>query len=104
MNREITFEQWQKEGIEKFGEDQMKWAFVCPSCDYVATVQDWKNAGAKEDEVGFSCVGRHLDAGDEHTFRRDGGPCNYAGDGLFKLNPIRVVFPDGKKVDVFEFA
>lgn len=92
------------EAIGKFGEDQMKWAFVCPSCDYVATVQNWKDAGAREGEVGFSCVGRHLNAGDEHTFNHDGGPCNYAGGGLIGLNPVTVVFLDGKKVNIFEFA
>ena len=73
----------------------MKWRFVCPSCGHVASVKDWKDAGASEGEVAFSCVGRHLNADDAKTFKHDGGPCQYAGGGLFGLNPVTVIHEDG---------
>jgi hypothetical protein len=38
------------------------------------------------------------------TFHQKGGPCGYAGGGLIKLNPVVIVFPDGRKINVFEFA
>lgn len=102
--REVTYDQWQAEAIEMFGDERMAWRFVCPSCGHVASVRDYKNAGATAGQVGFSCIGRALGAGDEHTFRKSGGPCNYAGGGLIGLNPVAVIFPDGKRIDVFEFA
>lgn len=104
MKREVSFEQWLAEACEKFGEDRMNWKFICPSCGHIASVIEYKNAGATEGQVGFSCIGRYLGAGDEHTFRKSGGPCNYAGGGLIGINPVTVIFPNGKKVNVFEFA
>jgi hypothetical protein len=68
----------------------------------VASVRDWKAAGAGEGEVAFSCVGRHLPRAKELGQRP--GPCNYAGGGLFKLNPMTVVMEDGGEADRFEFA
>ncbi|MBA9071867.1 hypothetical protein FHR71_005660, partial [Methylobacterium sp. RAS18] len=32
------------------------------------------------------------------------GPCNYAGGGLFKLNPVIVTGPDGSEHAMFDFA
>lgn len=81
-----------------------RYTLDCPSCDHVATVRDWKDAGAKENNAAFSCVGRWLGADDKHTFRKDGGPCQYAGGGLFQLNPITVTHPDGATVQCFAFA
>lgn len=105
--RELTFEEWSKEGREKFGDDMMNWKFVCPSCGHVAKAADWYSAGARSGAVAFSCVGRYID-GSKEAFRNDGpGPCNYAGGGLFKLNPVRVRYTnDGgepQSIDMFEF-
>lgn len=80
----------------------MKWAFVCPSCGHVQTVADYKAAGAPEGGVAFSCIGRYTGATQE-LGTKQGGPCNYAGGGLFRLNPVGVIFEDTKR-DVFEFA
>ena len=96
----MTQEQWRAEAVELFGPDPMDWKFVCPSCGHVASVRDWKDAGATEGEAAFSCVGRHLNADDKNTFQKKGGPCQYAGGGLFKLNPVKV---DGHE-NVFAFA
>jgi len=80
----------------------MGWKFVCPSCGYVASVKDWKDAGASDREAAFSCVGRAMNS-DKQIFDKTGGPCNYAGGGLFGLNPVTVDF-DGKAIKVFAFA
>jgi len=86
----MTREEFQSEAVRRFGPDPMGWAFVCPACEHIATVQDWKNAGASEGEVAFSCVGRHIE-GSRKAFGGDGpGPCDYAGGGLFGLNPLDV--------------
>lgn len=85
----MTVKEWQRQGRALFGDDEMAWAFVCPSCGHVATVQDWYDAGAGVDSAAFSCVGRWLPNPVE-AFGQDGGPCNYAGGGLFRINPVLV--------------
>lgn len=100
----FTHADWQAEAVRRFGADPMGWKFVCPSCGHVASVKDWKDAGAPEGAVAFSCIGRYTGAGDDKTFRRAGGPCNYAGGGLFGLNPVQVEFDEGKVQAVFAFA
>ena len=100
--RKVTAEEWLAEGVRLYGDDKMKWRFKCPSCGYVASVQDWKDAGAKEGQIAFSCVGRNTGSTKE-LGDKTGGPCNYAGGGLFRLNPVEV--DDGQhKHSMFEFA
>lgn len=98
----MTYEAWFAEGKMLFGDDTNKWRFVCPSCGHVATPEDWLKARAPETVIAFSCVGR-WDGTDpkkaaEAAFKNKGGPCNYAGGGLFTLNPVEV---DGLKVFAF---
>lgn len=105
--RDITYEEWKKEARERFGDDPSGWRFVCPSCGHVAAVKDWDVAGAPRRAVAFSCVGRYLPdakAAADAAFRNEGGPCNYTGGGLLKLNPVRVRFDDGEEMRAFEFA
>lgn len=94
----MTHTEWLSEGERRFGPDQMKWRFVCPACKHVASVQDYKDAGASMTAVAFSCVGRWMDR-PRDAFGDGPGPCNYAGGGLFGLNPLDV---DGRKY--FDFA
>lgn len=101
---EFTREEWLAEAEKRFGADPLKWRFVCPSCKCVASVQDWKDGGASEGEVAFSCVGRRKDGDDSNTFRGNGQRCTYAGGGLFRLNPIKVTLPDGGVREAFAFA
>lgn len=112
MIKKMTYAEWKAEGERRFGPDMMKWKFICPVCKHVASVQDWKDAGASEGEIGFSCVGRHI-PGSKDAFRDEGtGPCTYAGGGLFKLNPVTVlvqrrlgdVNSAWVEHDVFDFA
>lgn len=102
--RTITYEEWKTEGARRFGEDAMSWRFACPACGHVACVGDWKQAGAPESAVAYSCVGRWTGAADDKTFGKTGGPCQYAGGGLFRLNPVKVTTSDGNEHAVFEFA
>jgi hypothetical protein len=95
----MTKAEWEAEGERRFGKDMMRWRFVCPSCGHIASVQDYKDAGAPVGAIAFSCVGRWAGAGDENTFKKAGGPCNYAGGGLIGLNPLEV--GDGR---YFDFA
>jgi hypothetical protein len=103
-NIPLQLAQWRAEAVKRFGPDPRLWQFVCPVCKHVASVKDWEDAGATEGEVAFSCVGRHI-AGSREAFGRLGvGPCDYAGGGLFRLNPQEVVDEDGKTHHVFAFA
>lgn len=100
--RTITVKEWQEEARRRFGPDILKWKFVCPSCGHVASIKDWRDAGAEEGEIAFSCVGRHSkQINDAFTGKR---PCNYAGGGLFRFNPVTVVYPNGQVTVIFEFA
>ena len=99
----FTHADWKAEAVRRFGADPLGWKFVCPSCGHVASVKDWKDAGAPEGAVAFSCIGRYTGADDAKTFGRVGGHCNYTGGGLFRLNPVEVEF-EGKVEAVFAFA
>lgn len=101
--RNVSEADWKEEGKKLFGPDFMKWKFVCPVCGHVATPQEWIDAGAPEGAVAFSCIGRWLpDSQDALSSDEIGkGPCNYAGGGLFPLNPVLI---EGRENRVFEFA
>lgn len=98
-----TIAAWQAEARRRFGDDPLKWRFVCPVCKHEASVADWKAAGATEGEVAFSCVGRRI-PGSKEAFANDEkpGPCTYTGGGLFKLNPVRI--GDRPQTTLFNFA
>ena len=98
----MTHEEWKQEAIRRFGENPMNWKFVCPSCGYVASLKDWHDAGASQNEAAYSCIGRSLNS-QKNIFDKTEGPCNYAGGGLFGLNPVSVEL-DGKIHRVFAFA
>lgn len=84
----MTHYEWYAEGRRLFGEDVMQWAFACPACGHVARTQDWKEAGAPESAVAYSCIGRWVGA-KRGALGGGEGPCNYAGGGLIGLNPIQ---------------
>lgn len=109
MSATMSEAEWRAEGARRFGDDPMQWQFVCPSCGHVATPQAWKDAGAPENTVAFSCVGRWTGAKREAFTAGDkgkSGACNYAGGGLFRINPVRVCrdAAAGGDIDVFAFA
>ncbi|TCT21176.1 VVA0879 family protein [Thiobaca trueperi] len=102
--QEMTHAEWIAEGRRRFGDDMMNWRFVCPACGHVAAARDWKDAGAPPNAVAFSCVGRWLPTAREAFADAGHGPCNYAGGGLFRLNPLHVRREDGQIEPVFAFA
>lgn len=102
----VTLEAWQAAGVERFGEDRATWRFVCPSCGHEQTVAECRAAGVPDGSIAFACVGRWLPvepALAEAAFKRAGGPCNYTGGGLFRLNPVLVKHPEGES-GLFDFA
>lgn len=102
--REITHEQWKAEAMERFGADPLKWRFVCPICKVETSVDEWKKAGAPEGAVAFSCIGRYTKGEGTMNQKTPKRPCDYTGGGLFRLNPVKVNFSDGKDMTAFEFA
>lgn len=103
--RSVMHYDWEAEGRRLFGEDIQCWKFVCPACGHIASVSDWKAAGAPAGAVPFSCIGRWLPGEPRDAFTGKGpGPCNYAGGGLFGLNPVRVEYKGSDPIDAFEFA
>jgi hypothetical protein len=100
---ERTLAEHIRRGEELFGLDRFKWKFVCPACGHIASTQDYKDAGAPESAVGFSCVGRWSGQKREAFDDKDKpGPCNYAGGGLIRLSPIKITDAPGDLY--FEFA
>ena len=103
-----TYRAWIAEGTRRFGDNMEDWLFVCPVCGHVTSIKDWYSAGAPEGVVAFSCVGRWKGAG---QYSGEGtGPCNYAGGGLFKLNPVTVITKGDPTIEtdeplsLFDFA
>ena len=103
--RTLTLQEWDSEGTRRFGPDKMGWRFVCPCCGFVASARDYEAAGAPETAVAFSCVGRWTqtarDAFESGEKRK--GPCDYAGGGLFRLNPVTVTVDGAPDHHIFEF-
>ena len=89
MTRKVTLDQYIAEAEAKFGSDRLNWKFVCPACGHVSSAADYKAANAPEGAVGFSCVGRWT-ASPIDAFSKGQGPCNYAGGGLFCINPVEI--------------
>lgn len=85
----MTAEAYIDLGVRLFGEDRWNWRFVCPCCGHVATAKNYKEAGAPEGAVGYSCVGRWSGA-KRGALGEGPGPCNYAGGGLFAFGPVKI--------------
>jgi len=102
---DYTKDEWTAEAIRRFGPEKWNWKFVCPGCGHVASMQDWKDAGASIRTVGFSCVGRYLETGCRSWLHDKGpGPCDYTTGGLICISPVRVRFDDGTLQNYFDFA
>lgn len=100
MNKYASIEDWHAEAVRRFGPDKMGWKFKCPVCGHVASVKDYKDAGAIG-AAAFSCIGRYGGTKREAFVRGGEGPCNYAGGGLFRLNPVQI---EGIDERAFDFA
>ena len=108
----IPIADWRAEAKKRFGPDMRKARFVCPVCKIVTTAQEWIDVKA-QDAIAFSCIGRwRPNSKDAFPLTRKkgapmsfsgSGPCNYAGGGLFQLNPVSVVYEDGTVGRYFAF-
>lgn len=92
---------------ERFGDDATKWAFVCPNCGDVATVQDFIDAG-KPNAAGQECIGRSKGALSGPPTEDSGRSiaergCDWTAYGLLG-GPVEVTLPNGKVVRSFELA
>ncbi|MFF5001755.1 VVA0879 family protein [Streptomyces phaeochromogenes] len=88
-SRSLTRDELHAEARQRFGHDQMDWAFQCPSCEDVATGQEIYDALAKqpvqhpeygrpmryEEVLGQQCIGWILGAGAQRG-------CDYVAFGL----------------------
>lgn len=102
---QLTIAEWYAEAERRFGKTVDNWRFVCPVCAYEQSVGQCKAAGLAQNSVAFSCVGRAYQGPVRKAFGGTGaGPCDYAGGGLFKLNPQPVLMEDGKVLHAFAFA
>lgn len=94
-------EEWRKEAVERFGEKGRDWKFVCPRCGNVQSGKDFIDRGmtveqANDISVYQQCIGRHF----------EGIGCDWAAYGLFGTmgRGRYVITPEGKEVEVFDFA
>ena len=96
----VTKEQWEKKGVELFGENQTKWRFVCPRCGKELSIESARVEFAehlpmlreKRFSIEQECIGRYV----------PGVGCNWAAYGLFR-GPLIVV--DGEQNTAsFDFA
>lgn len=99
-----THKEWLEELKRRFGENKMGWAFKCPACGKVSTLQDFKDVGATPDDAYATCIGRHTGKGSPKQTSKDG--CNWAAFGLFGTvgRGDEVVTESGKVVEVFAMA
>lgn len=88
----FSADDWNAEGVRRFGPHLNNWRFICPACGHEAAIYAWKKVKAPEGAFAFNCIGRYLPENERRSaFGEDGpGPCNYTGDGSIKLNPVEV--------------
>ncbi|KPV60752.1 MULTISPECIES: VVA0879 family protein [Paenibacillus] len=96
-----TLAEWKKEAQDRFGEKTSEWKFRCSRCGNDQSASEFVEAGIKpEDAISMvyqECIGRHG--------AKEVG-CDWAAFGLLgTLGKGRIVFtPDGREVEVFDFA
>lgn len=104
----IPRKDWLLEGKQLFGSDFMQWKFRCPMCGHVASIQEFKDAGADSPNAAYQeCIGRYLGAGAPGA--EDGNPngCNWAAFGLFGIPNDKgrlILADDGSVVEAFDYA
>lgn len=100
----ISLDQWKSLGEKLFEtKDKGLWLFRCPACDAIILGKEWKRLKAKQ-SFAYSCIGRYMDISERGTIFERKQPCNYAGGGLFRLNPVQVEIESEPAVEVFAFA
>lgn len=97
--KSYTTHEWNEEGERLFGADRGEWRFVCPMCETVASIADYRGLHATPKQIGRQCIGTLLPEvralGSKAT-----GPCNYKAD---RDAPVRIL-DDGESEPAFDFA
>lgn len=88
--RTVKYADWLAEGEQLFGPDRKKWLFACPICGFAQSAETFEAAKLPLSAVGFSCIGRWLRKRRKAFGGEGEGPCDYAGGGLFAINPVIV--------------
>lgn len=83
--RRLTQAELTAEARAAFGNDPKKWAFRCPSCGDVASIQDFIDAGVNQRRIGQECIGRLLGA-------LPGAPSNRGGRSRSKRGCNRAAY------------
>lgn len=108
--RTVTLDEFQNELRAQGVKSHDDFAFRCPICKTIQSSRDLVKAGAGRtfDDVqkylAFSCVGRFTKAGPWKKDEPPGRGCDWTLGGLFKLNDLTVVTPDGERHPRFEIA
>lgn len=98
--KQYTKQEWLDEAKKRFGSDYLNWKFKCPMCGHVASIGDFKAAGAKSPDCSYvECIGRYT--GQPSPNKATGQGCNWAAYGLFGI-PRGGAMVDGKRI--FDFA
>lgn len=97
--RSLTTHEWNEEGERLFGTDRGEWKFVCPFCETVASISDYRSLNAAPKQIGRQCIGTLIpeirELGSKAT-----GPCNYKADSCA---PVRIL-DDGESEPAFAFS
>lgn len=114
--RKLTQAELLTEARERFGDDPIKWAFVCPSCGDVANGEDFRTALADRprknragadviasDVVGQECIGRSLGALETSDEKWKGRGCTWTAYGLI-CGPWEIAMPNGRTAYGFPLA
>lgn len=113
VKAEISHDSWLEKGRNLFGDDYMKWRFICPVCKNIATPGDFKShkdKGATPSSAAQECIGRYLPKESRGGFSSKYAnqsvkqPCDYAAYGFFQLAPYNVRHKDGDLMPSFAFA
>lgn len=114
--RQLTQDELLTEARERFGDDPLKWAFICPSCGDTANGDDFSKALADHprkhrsgdaviasDVVGQECIGRTLGALETSDEAWKGRGCTWVAYGLFS-GPWEISLPNGRTAYGFPLA
>lgn len=113
--KRLDYKEWLDIGTKLYGEDRMKWEFVCPMCQKVQTGQDFLDIGVRrrfcESYIGYSCIGRFNGIGKGKSYlyspKKEKFPdgCDWTLGGLFGGGGREIIVTkDGKEHRRFDFA
>jgi len=90
-HRKLTQAELIAEAKKLFGDDPKTYAFKCPNCGDIASIQGFIDAGADPARAGQECIGRSLGALTKPNLTNTRG-CDWVAYGLFR-GPWEIVLP-----------